>query len=149
MSQLFATFGINTSLLIMQAINFGLLLLALWYFLYRPLFATLDKRRQKIAEGVRDADEATKKLALAEVEKDSIIKSANGEAEKIVAEAKTYAVGKGDELVKEAQAKSAALLTDATLRAEEAKRLALKESEAEVARLAILGAEKVLRERLQ
>src|SRR4051812_1308119 len=102
MGQLLTTFGINWKLLLTQVINFGLLLLALRYFLYGPIMKIIDERKDKIAKGVVDAEAATVKLATAETEKESIIKNANGEAEKIVAEARVYADQKGQELVKEA-----------------------------------------------
>ncbi len=148
MGDLFSAFGVNWKLLITQVINFGLLLVLLRYFLYKPVLKIIDERKEKIAKGVQDAEEAGKKLALAEVEKESLIKDANVKAEEIVAEAKTYATEKGNALVHEAEAKSEAILSDAEARAEEAKHRALKESEAEVAKLAILGAEKILREKL-
>lgn len=149
MGDLFQAFGVNWKLLVTQVINFGLLLVLLRYFLYKPVLAIIDERKLKIAKGVADAEEAAQKLALAEAEKESLIKDANVKAEEIVAEAKTYATEKGNTLVHEAEAKSEAILSDAQARAEEAKHRALKESEAEVAKLAILGAEKILRERTQ
>lgn len=149
MGDLFQAFGVNWKLLVTQIINFGLLLVLLRYFLYKPVLAIIDERKLKIAKGVADAEEAAQKLALAEAEKESLIKDANVKAEEIVAEAKTYATEKGNTLVYEAEAKSEAILSDAQARAEEAKHRALKESEAEVAKLAILGAEKILRQRTQ
>lgn len=148
MGDLFGTFGVNWKLLLIQAINFGVLLALLRYFLYKPILKMIDERKAKIAEGVVNAEEASRKLALAETEKESILKDANVSAEKIVAESKGYATEKANEIVKEAEAESEALILDAKARAEEAKRKALAESEAEVARLAILGAEKILKEKL-
>jgi F-type H+-transporting ATPase subunit b len=148
MGELFATFGVNWKLLLIQAVNFGLLLAALRYFLYGPILKVIDERKAKISEGVENAAAAARKLETAETEKESIIKTANTEAEKIVAESKGYATEKGKEIVKEAEVESEAILADARARAEEAQRKALAESEAEVARLAILGAEKILHEKL-
>lgn len=144
MGDLFSTFGINGYLLLTQAVNFAVLLTALWYFLYKPVFKLLDERSRKIAEGVREAEAAKEKLREADSEKQSILKSANSEAEGIVSNAKEFAASKGDQMVRDAQAKSEALLAEAKMRAEEAKKKALQESEAEVARMAILAAEKVL-----
>jgi len=58
MSDLFAAFGVNWKLLLVQAVNFGLLLSALTYFLYKPVLRMIDERREKVAEGVRTTQAA-------------------------------------------------------------------------------------------
>lgn len=147
MNQLLTTFGINWQLLIAQAVNFGLLLLILWYFLYRPVLRILDERRKKIAEGVRTAALADQKLEDAKTEGQGIVGQAAREAEGLVAAARTRAEARGEEIAKAAEARAQATLKDAAERAEEAKRQALKESEREIARAAMLAAEKILREK--
>ncbi len=147
MSELFAAFGINWKLLLVQAFNFGLLLAALWYLLYTPVLKMIDDRRKKIAEGVQHAEAAARRLAEAKTEGEGIVGAASREAEGIVAVARSHAEEKADEIVKEAESRAGAALKDAAARAEEAKRQALKESEREIARAAMLAAEKILREK--
>lgn len=145
MSELFAAFGINWKLLLVQAFNFGLLLAVLWYFLYEPVLKMIDDRRKKIAEGVRNAEAAARRLAEAKSEGEGIIGEASREAEGIVAVARSRAEEKAGEIVKAAESRASSTLKDAMLRAEEVKRQALKESEREIARAAMLAAEKILR----
>jgi len=147
MSALFEAFGVNWQLLLVQAINFGLLLFVLTYFLYKPVMKMIDERQKKIAEGVRTAEEAARRLADAKQEGDQITGEAAREAEGIVASARTRADERGSEIVKAAQAQADAVLKDAAARAEEAKRQALQESQREIARAAMLAAEKILREK--
>ena len=68
MAQFFAAFGIDWRLLLVQAVNFGLLLLALWYFLYGPVLKMIDDRRAKIAESVKVAEAAARRLEEAKAE---------------------------------------------------------------------------------
>ena len=147
MSELFAAFGVNWKLLLVQAVNFGLLLSALTYFLYKPVLRMIDERREKVAEGVRTAEEADRKLADAKAEGEGLVGDAAREAEGLVATARTRAEEKGAEIVKAAEARANATLKDAQARAEEAKRLALQESSKDIARAAMLAAEKILREK--
>ncbi len=147
MSQLLAAFGINWHLLVIQAINFALLLSALTYFLYQPILRIIDERRRVIAEGVSKAQAADKELEEAKVQRESVVGEAAREAEGLVASARTRAEERGSEIVKSAEARAAATLKDANERAEETKRQALKESEREIARAAVLAAEKILREK--
>ena len=145
MSELFVVFGINWKLLLIQAINFGLLLSILTYFLYKPILRIIDDRQRKVAEGVKTAEEAERKLADSEVRGEEIRVKASREAEAMVVAARTRAEEKKAEMMKSAEEKAEALLADATARAEETQRQALKQSEKEIARAAMLAAEKLLK----
>ena len=147
MEQLVTVFGIDWRLLIIQGINFGLLLSVLTYFLYKPVLKIIDDRREKIAESVKTAEAASRRLQDAKKESDEIVGGAAREAEGMVAAARVRAGEREVEIVKNAEARAAATLKDASERAEETKRQALKESEREIARAAMLAAEKILREK--
>ncbi len=144
MGELFSTFGINGSLLLTQLVNFAVLLTALTYFLYKPLMKTIDERRSKIAEGVRAAEAADQRLADAQEESSRLVGAGAREAEGLVAAARIRAEEKGSEIMKASEAKAEAVLKDAAIRAEEAKRTAMQESEKEIAKAAMLAAEKIL-----
>ncbi len=147
MEQLIHAFGIDARLILIQVVNFGLLMAALTYLLYKPVLRVLAERSEKIAQGVKDAEEAGKAKAEATEEKKMVIAAANKEAEAMASRAKEYAVVKAEEILAQAQVKAEQVAKDALLRSEEMKATALKESEAEIAKLAILAAEKVLKER--
>lgn len=147
MSELFEAFGVNWKLLLVQAVNFGLLLSVLTYFLYKPVLRIIDERQRKIAEGVKTAEEAARQLADAKVEGDGIVGTAAKEAEQLVASARSRADEKGNEIVKAAEARANAVMKEAAAHAEEAKRMALAESSKEIAKAAVLAAEKILREK--
>lgn len=147
MEQLIHAFGIDARLILIQVVNFGLLMAVLTYFLYKPVLKVLAERQEKIAQGMKDAEEAGKAKAEATEEKKSVIAAANKEAEAMTSRAKEHAVVKADEILAAAQVKAEQVAKDAALRAQEMKATSLKESEAEIAKLAILAAEKVLKER--
>lgn len=147
MDQLFSAFGIDGKLLIAQLINFGVLFVGLTYLLYKPVMKTLDERREKVAQGVLDAQAASEKLATADEEASIKVKGAETEAEGIVASARDLAGTEKARILKEAEARAQTLEADATARAKETAAKALRESEQEIARLAVLAAEKVLREK--
>ena len=145
MQQLFSAFGIEWELLIAQAVNFGIVLVALWYFLYKPVLAQLEKRREVVAKGVEDAERAGELLAGADGEASKRVTAAEGEAEQIVSTAREAAQAEKVRLLKEAEARVVAVTKDAEARASEVAVRARKESEREVARLAVLAAEKILK----
>jgi F-type H+-transporting ATPase subunit b len=144
MDSLLDAFGINGQLLIAQAVNFGVLLVALWYFLYRPVMKTLDARAKKIAQGVEDAERAGQKLASADIEAAEAVAKADAEASEIVASARTAGTSEKTRIVKEAEARAVSIAADAEARATEAAAKTLRDSEKEIARLAVLAAAKAM-----
>ena len=144
MEQLLTVFGINWKLLLIQGINFALLLAVLSYFLYRPVLKMIDERQEKIAEGVRKSEAAELELAEAGKKGDSIVGNASREAEALAHAAKTRANEQALEIIKAAEHHADSIVADASARAEESKRQTLKESEREIARAAMLAAEKIL-----
>lgn len=144
MSELFAAFGVNWKLLLVQAVNFGVLLVILSYVLYRPILRMIDARQKKIAEGVATAEAAARRLDEAKTEGEAIVGSAGREAEGLVATARDRANVRAGEIVKDAEAEAGAILKDAAARAEETKRQAVLASEKEIAKAAMLAAEKIL-----
>lgn len=149
MGDLLTSFGVDWRLLLIQAVNFGVLLSALSYFLYRPVTNMLDERRRKIAQGVKDAEAAAQHLARAEEEATAVVASASQEAAMLVASAKVRGEEKAKEIVDTATARGARIEEDAQAKAVEAARRALEESNEEIARTAILAAERLLKKKLQ
>lgn len=144
MSELFSAFGVNWKLLIAQAVNFGIVLVALRYFLYKPVLAMLEKRREEVAQGVLDAAKAKDMLASADGEAEKRVKTADKKADDIVTAAREAGNAEKARLLKEAEARAVAVTKDADARAAEVAARSARESEREVARLAILAAEKIL-----
>lgn len=147
MGDLFATFGLDWKLLLVQSVNFGLLLLLLWKFLYTPVLKIIDERRGKIAESVVKAEAADRRLADADTEGKGIVASAGKEAELLVAAGRSRAEEQAAEIAKQAQERADRVIADAAARAEETKRQALVAGEKEIARAAMLAAEKLLKEK--
>ena len=145
MEEIINAFGIDARLIIIQIVNFGILMAVLGYFLYRPILRILKEREDKIAQGLQDAESAAVAKNEAVAEKQTILTSAHQEADEVAKRAKSAAAAEAALIVTSAQDKAAAVLADAETKRNEIKTLALKESEKEIAELAILAAEKVLR----
>jgi F-type H+-transporting ATPase subunit b len=147
MDQIISAFGIDAKLIIIQLINFGILMVALGYFLYKPILRLLDERAEKIAQGLKDAESAAAAKAEAADEKKAVLAAAQAEAAEVAKRAKAAAESQANTIVSEASGKAGQVIKDAELKSEQIKAQALKESEKEIANLAVLAAEKVLRER--
>jgi len=144
MQALISTFGIDWHLLAAQGVNFLLLVAALSYFLYKPVLRMVKDREALVAKGIDDAANAAVQLKDAEGAALARARAAETEAEGIVKAARTDANAEKANILREAEARAAQVAKDAEARAVEAAAKAQKESEKDIARIAILAAEKVL-----
>lgn len=94
---------------------------------------------------MKDAEGAAKAKASADEEKRGILSIAHKDAEAVGAKAKSYADEKAAVIASKAQIKAEGIIKNAEAKSEEMKEQARKDSEAEIAKLAILAAEKVLK----
>ena len=105
--ELLDNLGVDGPKLIAQLINFGIVLLVLWKFAYKPVLEMLETRRQKIAKSMDEAEQIKAELAETQAERDKVMAEANARAEKLIADAKEAAkqVGKaeGERAVKQAE----------------------------------------------
>ena len=147
MEQLISTFGIDWRILLVQIVNFSVLLALMWYLLYTPLLTLIENRRAQIIKGVADAERAEVALQDADAKKSEIIAKASIEAEKIISKSREEGKAKEVEIVGEGQKKYERLINEASMKGEEIKRSALDESKEEIARLIVLGVEKTLKEK--
>ena len=145
MGALATTFGIDWHLLIAQVANFAILVVVLTWLLYKPVLKMVQERERVIAKGVTDAEESTERLAHADSEAGKRVEAAEEEAGNIVERARHSATDERAKILKEAEERSLRVALDADARAKEALAQSLRQSEQEIARLAILAAEKIMK----
>ena len=142
MEAILTTFGIDWRLLLINAVNFGILLVGLWYFLYGPIMRMLESRRRTVAQGVEAAEAAQEQLAEVEAKRTETLAKAGKEADALVASARAAAVAKEREILARGEAAAEASLREAAAHAQDLKEKALQESKQELAKLIVLGIEK-------
>jgi len=76
--------GIHWEILAAQTINFSIVLFVLWRFAYRPVFAMLEARRQKIADAMADADKIKVELAKTQADRRAVLAQAGDQANKLI-----------------------------------------------------------------
>jgi F-type H+-transporting ATPase subunit b len=85
------TFGVDWSHLIAQIISFSIVCTLLYFFAYKRVLAMLEERRQRIAEGLANAEKSKSELARAEAQRLEILTQANNQATKLIDEARAAA----------------------------------------------------------
>jgi F-type H+-transporting ATPase subunit b len=86
-----STFGFNLWLFLSQVISFTIVALALRRFAYKPILGILEERRQRIAEGLLNAEKIKQQLADAEQRYQEILSNANATAQKMIDDARESA----------------------------------------------------------
>lgn len=140
--------GIDVRALVFQVVNFTLLLLVLRRFAYRPIVKVLEERRQRIAEGLRTAEELEHAKQALAVQHKKIIAGAYEQAEAIVARGEE-AAGK---LLKDAETKAAAraehLIVSAETRIYQDTQRIRAELKSELLTLVALATERIIHSKL-
>lgn len=136
-------FGVQPILLAAQVVNFFILLFILKKFLYKPILKVLEKRKETIAQSLKQAQEIELKLAKTEEEREKVLAKAADEARKIVDEA----IKSSNQLALEARQKTQADIEIMLKKSEQQQRLEREkmhqEIRGELADLVALALQKV------
>lgn len=84
-------FGLDPILFLAQVVNFLIIAWVLNRFLIRPLMANMKARREKIAQGLEDAEKARKSLEDAAKEREKVLQEASAEAFRLLQNARDEA----------------------------------------------------------
>lgn len=140
--------GINLGYLLVQALNFLIVLVILRAWAYRPILNMLDRRRQTIAQGLEDARLASEARANAEKDAHAVLARAQQEVNERLRQASETAGQMAREIKAAAEKEAAEIRAQAEAEAEQAMLNALAELRSQVAVLSIAAAEKLIRESL-
>jgi len=125
-------------------IVFGLLLMGLTTFAWKPIAAGLEKRERSIAANIKNAEQAAKDAAAKLVEYEAKLAAAAQEAQQIVADARKDAEAAGQRLLASAQEEAARQRDRAVADIESAKRVALNELAQQSTEVAMTLAQRIV-----
>jgi F-type H+-transporting ATPase subunit b len=88
--------GIEPRILVTQLISFLIVFFVLWKLAYKPIFNMLEIRRQKIADGLANAEKIKAELARTEADRQNILSQAGDQANKLIEDARAAAARVGE-----------------------------------------------------
>ncbi|MBR9728887.1 F0F1 ATP synthase subunit B [Shewanella intestini] len=135
--------NINATLL-GQAIAFILFVWFCMKYVWPPLMNSIEERQKKIADGLADAQRASKDLELAQVKATEQLKDAKASANEIIDQANKRKAQIVDEAKAEADAERAKIIAQGQAEIEAERNRVKEDLRKQVAALAIAGAEKIL-----
>ncbi len=85
------TFGLDWHALVADMISFCIVAAMLYFLAYKRILQVLEERRQRIAEGLANADKIKAALAQTEASRQEVLSQANTQANKLIEEARAAA----------------------------------------------------------
>jgi F-type H+-transporting ATPase subunit b len=140
--------GINLGFLIVQIINFAIIFIVLYKWVYQPLTKMMEKRREIARQGLEDARIAAEARAHAEEEAAKVIQEAQTTAAQMVREANERAEKTAQEVINRADEEIERSREIARNEIEQERNRILGEMRGQISALAIAAAQKLIGESL-
>lgn len=141
-------FGVDTPLLIAQAINFVIVAFVIWQFALKKILLTIDEREKKIADSLKNAEKIKLELEATEKQQNETLQEASLEAKKTVATAQEQAKSYIEAQKEEARKQAEEIVEKARSAMELERQRVLNDAREEIASLVILTTSKVLQREL-
>ena len=139
-------FQINLFQVVIAAANFVVFLVLMWTFAFKPVSKMLSDRRERVEQGVRDADQAKRDRESAETDRLAALTEARREANDILARAQKVAQETRDADIAATREELERMRVRASSEIDAEKQRALAELRGEVADLALQAAGRVVGE---
>ena len=137
---------INLFWVIVAALNFLIFLAVIWAMAFKPLSAMLASRRERIEQGLKDAEQARRERESAEQARVALLVEARREANEIIGRAQRVAEETRDADIAATRAELERMRARATAEIDAEKQRAIGELRGEVASLALAAAGRVVGE---
>lgn len=140
--------GLNLKLFIAQLVNFAVVLLVLWKWVFTPVAKKLTERTERIEKSLNDADRIQKEKEDFGKWKDTEMVRVRSQSAAIVAAAEMQAQKSKAEIERQTKENQEKIVQQAKTQIEQEKTKAVSDAKAELADLVTNATEKILREKL-
>jgi F-type H+-transporting ATPase subunit b len=138
--------SIDWSLLLIQAVTFGLAVTVLWRFFWKPLAKFMEARRYAIEHDIETARKSLESAQQSQAEVELRLARIKSEASELLQQASEEGKRTREQILQEAQAEARRLLDDAGRQIAEERVRAIHDLRAETVALSMLIAEKALKQ---
>jgi F-type H+-transporting ATPase subunit b len=130
-------FGVDWSHLIAQIVSFGIVAFLLHKFAYKRVLTVLEERRQRITEGLKNAERIKEELNKTEAARQEVLAQANAQANRLIEEARAAAARVQETETQKAIAEAAQIIAKAQEAAAVEKARTMSELRREIGRLVV------------
>ncbi len=149
MGEVLGQLGISGPLLLSQIVNFVILMVLLRLFLYQPVLNMLEKRKERIAQSLKDVERSSTAAVEAEKERAKIMDEARREAQEVRAQSARDAERIAQEIRSRAEQEATDIRIKGQADAEAQVQSVLADAKKQIADLAIAATEQLLGRELQ
>ncbi len=136
--------GIDLGALIAYVVNFGVLLVLLYLFAYKPILKMLDQRASRIKESLEEADRVRLESQEREADIQRTLDEGRQEGQRILGEAREAAARYQEQQAEQARAQAEGMLETARNEIRAERDAALEQVRSEFAGLAVTAAERII-----
>ena len=136
--------GIDLKIILVQIVNFGILVFLLNKFLYKPILGAISKKNKEIDDISKGKEELASEQGTVERERETIIKSAQKEKALLLQEAKADAIKTKKSTLDKAEKQAKSMIDKAKKDIEAEKKKLSRDFEREVLSVSFAVAEKVI-----
>ncbi len=148
MESIIATFHIDWKIIIAQVINFGVVVVVLYFFALKFLIKLLNERAEKISKGINDAKSNAILLQKTKAEYETVLAKARTEANTIFQEGKKEAEHKKALMLEDTKKQVSSMIENGKKTLENEKIKMVAQAKGEIVSVAVKIAEKLLGERV-
>ena len=143
-----AALGVDLTSLIVYLINFGILLLVLYFVAYKRLLGMLDQRSQKIKDSLAEAERVKEASVQSQADVQQALEQNRQESQRILGEAREMADQFRQQEADKAREQAAQIVERAKAEIERERDLAVEQVREELANLTIIATERVIHKSL-
>lgn len=110
MAELITRLGIEWHILLVQVVNFGILLFVLHRFAYKPILKVMNDRVVRITEDEQKASDLEEKLTAIEREQQQILQNARTESQRLIKEGEIDAKEVGSRILADARVEASHII---------------------------------------
>ena len=137
MTEITQQFGLSLAHFIAQVLSFSIVAFLLHRVAYKPILKVLEERRQRIAEGLANAEKIKAELARTEAQRQEVMTQTNAQATKLIEEARAAAARVQEQEIQKAIAAAETIIAKAREAAAQDHARMLAELKREVGRLVV------------
>lgn len=137
-------FGLDAPTFIAQLVNFLIVLVILWRFVYRPVVRLLDERSEKIEKSVKTAQDIEERMAKLAVEREDVLNDARKEAQAIAEKAHEESSARREEMIASAKREVERVIAKGKEQLADEKKTMLRELRKDIVDIAVKAVARVL-----
>jgi F-type H+-transporting ATPase subunit b len=138
------TLGLDLKIFLAQLLNFLIVFWVLKRFAFGPIVKMLDRRQERVAKSMKDAEHVERRLAAIDEERRAIVKEARAEAGKVMEMARLDAEAIKTDLTEKAKREVERVVVQGRAQLKTEREVMLREARQDMAEIAVQAARKII-----